>query len=377
MKLIHTSDWHFGMPLGTGNYEDCQRFFLDRLYELIQKEKVEAVLCAGDIYDSSVTNADAIRLFNDAATTLCRDLGVKFILIAGNHDSAARLSSCHELLRAAGMYVFGSLVRDPEPVLLDGDKVAVYCLPYFTRDEVTSLFPEKKEEIRSMEDAYQVVCDHIREQMDPKRKNILMAHAFIVNAELSDSDRAARVGTATAISAGVFDGFDYVALGHIHKPQVITPRVRYCGTPVKYSFGAEEKQDKGVVLVDTDTMEQTFVVLPMLRDRRTVSGTYEEILAREDIREDFLRLDITDRFAGLELFADLKEKFPWLLELTGKSLGTDRETSSLTVQELESLDDGDIMLKFLAEVAGTEPTGEQLQLFRQALEEYDRGGDLG
>ena len=377
MKIIHTSDWHLGMPIGTDTYEDCQRYFLDRLYDLIRREKVEAVLCAGDIYDSSVTRADAIALFNEAATTLCAELGVRFILIAGNHDSAARLSACSELLKAAGMYVFGNLRRDTEPVLLDGGRTAVYCLPYFTRDEVTALFPEKKEEIRSMEDAFRVVCSRIREKMDPKRRNILMAHAFIVDAELSESDRSAKVGTASAVPKSVFEGFDYVALGHIHKPQVISPRVRYCGTPIKYSFGAEESQEKGVVLIDTDTMDQTFVKLPLLRDRRTVKGTYEEILANEEIRNDYLRLEITDRYAGLELYGELKERFPYLLELSGKSLGQEQMGTSLSVEELETLDDEAIMLKFLEENFGCTPDAEQKKLFQQALNACEKEGDLG
>ena len=377
MNIIHTSDWHFGMSVGTDTYEDCQRYFLDRLYDLIQIEKVEAVLCAGDVYDSSVTNADAIRLFNEAATTLCADLGVKFILIAGNHDSAARLSSCSELLKAAGMYVYGTLPRDVQPVLLDEGRTAVYCLPYFTRDEVTALFPERKQDIRSTEDAYQVVCDHIRASMDPQRRNILMAHAYIVNAELSDSDRSAKVGTATAVSKSVFDGFDYVALGHIHKPQVIAPHIRYCGTPIKYSFGAEEKQTKGVVLIDTDTMDQTFVPLPLLRDRHTIRGTYDEIMARDDVRNDYLRLELTDRYAGVELYAALKEHFPYMLEMVGKTMGTEQVGDALTVEELETMDDEAIMLKFLAENFAVAPSERQLDLFRSALEEYEKEEDLG
>ncbi len=374
MKLIHTSDWHFGMPIGTDNYEDCQRYFIDRLCKLIQEEHAEAVLCAGDIYDSSVTNAEAIRLFNDTATKLCMELGVKFILIAGNHDSAARLSACRELLTASGMYVTGKLEKDPEPVLLDGGKVAVYSLPYFTRDEVTALFPDRKEEIRSQEDAYKVVCDHIRETMDSGRRNVLMSHAYIVSAELSDSDRSAKVGTASAVSKDVFEGFDYVALGHIHKPQVISPHIRYSGSPIKYSFGAEETQQKGVVLLDTDTMEQTFVELLLLRDRKTVTGTYEEIIAMDDIRDDYLRLQVTDRYAGLELQADLRDRFPHLLELVGKSVNGEEETSSLSIEELEKLDETDIMIKFLMESYESQPTEEQVELFRSILEETDKEG---
>lgn len=377
MKLIHTSDWHFGMPVGIGSLIDSQRYFLEQLYDLIQRERVEAVLCAGDVYDSSVTNAAAIGLFNEAATKICVDLGVKFILIAGNHDSAARLSSCRELLKGAGMYVTGKLERDPEPVLLDGGKVAVYSLPYFARDEVAELFPEEKDQIRSQEDATRVVCDHIRSTMDPNRRNIIMSHSFIVNAELSDSDRAARVGFATAVSKDVFRGFDYVALGHIHKPQIIAPGIRYSGSPLKYSFGAEEKQEKGVVLLDTDTMEERFVALPMLRDRKSFTGTFEELMALEGIEEDYLWMHVTDRYAGLELQAQMRQKYPYLLELYGKSLLEEGELSALTVEELQTMNETDIMIKFLEESFSYTPNEDQLAIFRDALEKSAEEGDLG
>ena len=377
MKLIHTSDWHFGMALGTGSYAEDQRYFLQQLYDLIRKEQVGAVLLSGDVYDSSVTNAEAIGLYNEAVTKLCLELNVKLIVIAGNHDSAARLASCRELLKAAGLYVTGRLERETEPVLLDGGKVAVYSLPFFNRDEVTALFPEKKGDIRSMETAMLAVCDHIRETMDRNRRNIVLSHSLIVNAEISESDRSARVGFATAVSKDVFDGFDYVALGHIHKPQVIAPHVRYCGSPLKYSFGSEEAQEKGVVLIDTDTMEQRFVPLVPLRERRTLEGTYEELTARQDIREDYLRLYVSDRYAGLDLVADLREKFPYLLEVYGKGLTESDGLSALSVEQLQTMDEEDIMEKFMAENFSYSPTPEQQALFRQVLNWSREEDDLG
>ncbi len=377
MKLIHTSDWHFGMPVGTSNYEDCQRYFLDRLYDLIRQENVAAVLCAGDIYDSGVVSADAIALYNDAATTLCAHLGVQFIAIAGNHDSAARLSVCRELLKPAGLHVTGRLERDVQPVILDSGNVAVYPLPFFGRDEVIALFPEEKEHIRSYEDAMAVVCQHIRKTMDPSRRNIVMSHAFIVDAELSESDRSARVGYATAVSKDVFQGFDYVALGHIHKPQIIGDHIRYSGSPIKYAFGSEESQEKGVVLIDTDTMTQTFIPLPLLRDRKTVTGTYEELIQRTDLENTYLRLQVTDRYPGLELMADLRQRFPYLLEMAGKSLTEGESLTALSVEELERMDEEDIMVKFMAENFSYDPTEDQLALFREVLawshEEEDKG----
>lgn len=367
MKIIHTSDWHFGMPVGTGSYQEDQRFFLQQLYDLIRREGAQAVICAGDVYDSSVANAEAIRLFNDAAAAICMELGAKFIVIAGNHDSAARLAAHRELLAASGLYITGRLERDVEPVLLEDGKVAVYPIPFFNRDEVAALFPERKEEIRSQETAMMVVCDHIRETIDRNRRNIIVSHALIVNAELSDSDRSARVGFATAVSKDVFDGFDYVALGHIHKPQIIAPHIRYSGSPIAYSFGSEETQKKGVVLIDTENMEQTFVELPRLRGRKTVEGTFEELMAMEELKDCYLRLKVTDRYAGLELQAELRQRFPHLLEVYGKSLTESGESSALTVEQLQKLDETDIMEKFMGEHFQYSPTPEQLALFRDVL----------
>ena len=376
MKLLHTSDWHFGMTLGTGSYAEDQRFFLDRLYRLIREEKIEALLLSGDIYDSSVVSAEAIGLYNEAMTKLCLELGVTVIAIAGNHDSAARLASCRELLKGAGLHITGKVERDPVPVLLDGGKVAVYSIPFFTRDEITALLPEKEDQIRNTETAMLAYCDHIREQMDESRKNIILSHSLIVGSELSESDRSARVGFATAISKDVFQGFDYVALGHIHKPQAIENHIRYSGSPLKYSFGAEESQEKGVVVVDTDTMEIRFVPIALKRERRNVTGTFEELLAREDIREDYLRLYVTDQYAGLELIGQLRERFPYLLEVYGKSLTEEGELSVLTVEELEEMKEEDIMIRFLAENFSAEPTCEQLQLFRDVLEWSREEGTL-
>lgn len=377
MKLIHTSDWHFGMNLGTGSYADDQRFFLEKLYALIREENVDGLLLAGDIYDSSVVSADAIALYNEAVTKLCLDLGIKVIAIAGNHDSAARLASCRELLKGAGLHILGKPERDPQPVLLDGGRVAVYSIPFFTRDEIVALLPEKKTDIRNTETAMLAYCDHIREKMDKSRKNIVLSHSLIVGSELSESDRSARVGFASAISKDVVEGFDYVALGHIHKPQAIEPHIRYSGSPLKYSFGAEEKQEKGVVLIDTDTMDIRFEPIAPKRERRTVEGTFAEIMAREDIREDYLRLYVKDKYAGLELIGQLREKFPYLLEVYGKSLSEEGELSALSVEELESMNEEDIMMKFLAENFSAEPTSEQLQLFRDVLEWSREEGTLG
>ncbi len=376
MKLIHTSDWHFGMPLGTGSYAEDQRYFLEQLYRVIRETQAEALLLAGDVYDSGLVGAEAIGLYNEAVTTLCAGLKIPVIVIAGNHDSAPRLASCRELLKASGLHVTGRLEKDPEPVLLDGGKVAVYPLPFFGREEVAALYPGEKDRCKTQEGATLVLCDHIREGMDPKRFNIILSHAMVVGAELSESDRSARVGFATAVSAQVFHGFDYVALGHIHKPQVISPTVRYSGSPLKYSFGNEERQEKGVVLLDTDTGEQTFLPIPALRGRATVTGTLAELLAREDLEDSYLRLHVTDRYAGLELIAQLREHFPQLLEVYGRGLTESDSICALSLDELHRMDEMDIMEKFMAESFHSQPSASQRELFRQVLQ-WSREEDNG
>ncbi len=377
MKLLHTSDWHFGMPLGTGSYIEEQKNFLEQLYAIIEKEKVDAVLCAGDVYDSSVSNAEAIELYNAAMTHICFQLRVPAVIIAGNHDSGARLATCRSLLKGAGLHVTGKLTRDIEPVLFEGGKVAVYAIPFFNREEVRALFPERSDEIRSEETAYQVVLDNIRAQMDPAAINIAVAHALIVDAEISESDRSAKVGHATAVSKSVFDGFDYVALGHIHKPQVISPTVRYSGSPIKYSFGAEEKQEKGVVIFDTEAKTQTVHPLSMLHDKKSVRGTLEEVKAMAQLENCYLHIELTDEYAGNAVFNELRLQFPYLLELRGKSLEESGTASSLTLEELDALDEIGIMEKFMEEICGYQPTEQQRSLFEEAVAQSQREADLG
>ena len=374
MRILHTSDWHLGMSVGTGTLAGDQRFFLEQLYSIIEEEQAYILLLAGDVYDSSVSNAEAISVYNEATTRICADMGKKMVVIAGNHDGAERLAACSELLKGAGLYVSGRLTREITPIL--AGNTAIYPLPFFNREEVIALFPEKSTEITSQEKAMKVVCDHIREEMDPSRFNIVVAHALIVSAELSESDRSARVGQASAVSKDVFEGFDYVALGHIHKPQMIDEHICYSGSPVKYSFGNEEGQQKGVVLIDTESSEIRTIPIQMLHDRKTVRGTYEEIIEREDLSEDYLRLYVSDRYAGLELLSALQQKFPYLLELYGKALEEGDGQTALTVGELQSLDEVDIMMRFCGENGGALPNEEQLSLFKEVLEWCEKEGEL-
>ena len=375
MRILHTSDWHLGMPLKLGTMIEDQRYFLDQLYSIIEEYDVDAVICAGDIYDSSVANAEAIELYSSAITKICKDLGKKMIVIAGNHDSGARLASGRELLEMTGMFVSGKIDKEIRPVSIGN--ADIYPIPFFNRDEVIAFFPEQKAEINSQEAAAKVLCDHIRENMDKSRVNIVVAHAFITSAELSDSDRAAQLGQATSVSKDVFEGFDYVALGHIHKPQAITDTIRYSGSPIKYSFGVEETQIKQVIIYDTESKEIIPVALSMLHDRKSISGTYSEIRAMDSIENCYLKVTVSDRIASLELLSELREKFPDILELYGMSYEGSGEETSITIDELTKLDETDIMMRFLEEQYHYTPNADQIDLYKAVVESIGEEADQG
>lgn len=376
MLFLHTSDWHLGASEGEYDLLEDQRFFIDEICRIIQQRQVDAVLLAGDVFDRSVASASAIRLYDYAMNRICRELHTKVLTIAGNHDSPERLSSCGQLLEIAGLYVSGAAEREPKAVSLEDTQV--FLLPWLTEEKVKSLYPEEREAIGSLTDAYRVVTGHMRQRFEPGKKHIAVSHAFITNAETSTSDRAAEIGFATQVSADVFDGFDYVALGHIHKPQNVNDRIRYCGTPMPYSFGKEETQVKSVTLLDTETMDPEIIPLPLLHKRTTLSGTFAELLDPSCTQEEktgYVRLNVTDTAVGLELLSRLRQVYPKLLIVSGKVYEGDETTITLTMEELEQLerDPREVFRSFCREELGQEATPHFVELFEKAVSRYEEG----
>lgn len=374
MIFLHTSDWHLGATEGERELREDQYFFIDEICRIIEERQVDAVLLAGDVYDRSVGSASAIRLYNYAMERICRDLKKTVLTIAGNHDSADRLSSCGSLLEKAGLYISGAAEREARVVAFDDAEV--FLLPWVTEEKVRSLYPEER--ISDLTGAYQVLTDHMRERFSPDKKHIVVSHAFITNAETSTSDRAAEIGFATQVSASVFDGFDYVALGHIHKPQNVNGHIRYSGTPMPYSFGKEESQEKSVTLLDTETMTQEIVPLPLLHQRRTLTGTYEELLnpdCPEEARTGYVRLNVTDTALGLELLSRLRQVYPHPLVVSGKAYEGDGTSISLTMEEFEQMenDPSQVFRSFCREEMGQEATLHFVELFEKAVSRYEEG----
>ena len=376
MRLLHTSDWHLGMTFRGGiSYKTDQEFAIQKICEIALAEKVDGILLAGDVFDKSIATLDALQTYNDVITYICARLDIPVYMIAGNHDGADRISQCSELLKKSGLYIAGALKKEPFVVSLSDTDI--YLLPWISTDKVKSIYPDDAEEIQFMEDAYRVVLDHYRNEFKPGKKNILVAHAFIVNAETSTSDRAAEVGTATMVGTSVFNGFDYVALGHLHGPQKINDCIRYSGTPMAYSFGKEELQEKSVVIIDTDTMAQKLVPIPQLRKRITLKGTYKELMEKEyprDILDAYVRLEITDAFVSLDTIALFREKFVNLLEISGKNIEKEDAKITMTIDELEKVvtDPVEVFKRYCQDIMGNNPSSHILTLFKDASEKYEK-----
>lgn len=376
MIFLHTSDWHLGATECEYDLLEDQRFFIDEICRIISQRNVDAVLLAGDVYDRPVASAAAIRLYNYAMNRICQELNTKVLTIAGNHDSADRLSTCGQLLEKAGLYISGAAEREPKAVSFDDAEV--FLLPWITEEKVKSLYPESQNSISSLTDAYRVVTDHMRDRFSPDKKHIVVSHAFITNSETSTSDRAAEIGFATQVSADVFAGFDYVALGHIHKPQDVNGFIRYCGTPMPYSFGKEETQVKSVTLLNTQTMEKEIIPLPLLHKRTTFTGPYEEILnpsCPEDEKNGYVRLNVTDTAIGLELLSKLKQVYPNLRMISGKVYGGGETTITLTMEKLEQMesDPREVFKSFYREEMGDEATPHFVDLFEKAVRACEEG----
>ncbi len=376
MRILHTSDWHFGKKAPViDSYERDQVFFLEQLSRIIERENIDAVLCAGDIYDSGKVGGDAMKLYTRAAVEICSRLGKTFVVTAGNHDSPDLLTACDELLEKAGLYVRGRLGSSLEPIALGDGKTEVYALPFFQPGEAAAVL--ENEGIRTMTEAVSAVLDHIRAGWDPGKKHILMAHLSVSGAELSESDRTAAnsagedghvIGGSSSIRPELFAGFDYVALGHIHKPQQLAPGVCYAGSPVKYSFGREEKQQKGVWIYDTEDDSLRFEPLAQLHERLSLQCSHEEALARTDLDNTYLRLELTDRVAGMELLAEMAERFPLLMEFYGmKPLGEGVSTS-LSSEDVRTLSPRQILGSYLKDVYGAELEDDLADQFIAALE---------
>jgi len=318
MKFMHLSDLHLGRRFGEFSLIEDQKYILGQITAMAEAEEPDALIIAGDIYDKSVPTVEAVQLFDDFLCAIAT-LDIKVFVISGNHDSAERIAFGARLMDRRGVHlsqVYGGLV---EPITLQDafGPVDVYLLPFLRPLSVRRFFPDI--EINSYHQALAQVVGSMK--IDTSRRNLLITHQFVTGALLSESEDIT-VGTADNVDAAVFDAFDYVALGHIHRPQSVgRETVRYCGTPLKYSF-SEARQEKSVTMVELcakgDVRIKTLPLVP-LRDVREVRGTFADLTARTYYQSngasDYLHITLIDEEDVMDAIGKLRVVYPNVLLL--------------------------------------------------------------
>ena len=326
MKLMHLSDLHLGKRLNEFSLLEDQSFILQQLVELVRSEQPDCVLLAGDIYDKPVPPAEAVTLFDDFLNKLAQLTTV--CVTSGNHDSAERLAFGAQLMREGGVHFCGLYTGEPQCVTLQDayGSVHIYLLPFLKPAHVRHCLPPTEvEQVTTYHEALRCAVERLH--INAAERNVLVAHQFVTGAQTAGSE-AVNVGGVDNIGAEVFAAFDYTALGHIHRAQNVgSERVRYSGTPLKYSF-AEWQQEKSVTLVELGekgSVSVTALPLAPLRDLRKLRGSYEELMSRDFYDElpkdsdgllrDFYHLTLTDEEDVPDAVQKLRSVYKNLLQL--------------------------------------------------------------
>ena len=322
MKLIHLSDLHLGKRVNEFNMLEDQEYILTKILNVIDEEKPDAVLIAGDIYDKAVPSAEAVQLFDDF---LCRLQArcPQIFVISGNHDSPERIAFASRLIEASGVHLSPVYNGRIEPHVLHDEygEVLIYMLPFVRPSHVRrALEAASDEQIVTYTDAIRAALRQAGP--DPEKRCVLVAHQFVTGASRTESEDIS-VGGLDNVDASVFAGFDYVALGHIHRAQNIGTSgvIRYCGTPLKYSF-SEAKDEKTVTIVDLGKKGEVSVRTAPLtpkREMREIRGTYEQLMTKENYEgtqtDDYLHITLTDENDIADAVSRLRVVYPNLMKL--------------------------------------------------------------
>jgi exonuclease SbcD len=357
MRLLHTSDWHIGRSLHGTDLLAEQEAVLGHLAEVVAAESVDVVLVAGDVYDRAVPSADATGVLSRVVERL-RRAGAQVVLTPGNHDSARRLGTFAGLLAAGGLHVRAETPKLDEPVLLTDEhgEVAVYGIPYLEPE--VARHELGLAEGRSHEAVLTAAMDRVRADLflRPGTRSVVLAHAFVGGGVPSESERDICVGGVDLVPAAVFDGVDYVALGHLHRPQTLSDRVRYSGSPLAYSFG-EAGQQKQAWLIELGAAGLAAVrpvPLPAPRQLTVLRGQLADLLADPalaEVEEHFLSVVLTDAVRPVDPMRQLQARFPHCVHLEWAGAGAVADGRSYT-ELVAGRSDLDVVGEFVLRVRG-------------------------
>ncbi|MFD4318942.1 exonuclease SbcCD subunit D [Streptomyces sp. NPDC058548] len=371
MRILHTSDWHLGRQLHRVPLIDEQHEFLRFLVDTVREHHVDVVAVAGDVFDRAIPPLDAIGLFDQVLEELA-GMRVPLVMISGNHDSPRRLGVNARLIERAGIHLRTAVDDCARPAVLDDEHgpVVFYGLPYLEPGLVQAHFDADKPSHQAVLGA---AMDQVRADLAtrPGTRSVVLAHAFVTGAEPSASERDITAGGVPSVSASVFDGVDYVALGHLHRCQKITERVRYSGSPLAYSF-SEADHPKAMWLIDLDAQARLGaqqILCPVPRTLGRLTATLDALLTDPEHtaqESSWLHITLTDPDRPHMAMERLKERFPHTLRL---SFTAEHHTSDECYgTRVNGHSDHDIALGFIHHVTNVPATSQEQDLLREGLE---------
>lgn len=369
MKFIHLSDLHLGKRVNEFSMLEDQRYILEKILGIIDDEKPDGVILAGDIYDKSVPPTEAVTLLDDFLVALCERERQVF-LISGNHDSAERLAFGGRLMTGCGVHLAPVYDGEIRPVTLSDEygELDVYLLPFVKPVHVRRY---AEEDIESYTDAVRAAVE--RMHVDPSRRTVLVTHQFVTGAQRSESEELS-VGGTDNVDSSVFEPFDYVALGHIHRPQHVgRETIRYCGTPLKYSF-SEAGHEKSVTVVEfaeKGAVSVRTLGLTPLRELRELRGTYDELTARgyyegTTYQRDYLHITLTDEEDIPDAVAKLRTIYPYIMKLDYDNARTRQNHEITGADEVERKPPIALFAEFY-ELQNNQPMSDEQYDFAAAL----------
>lgn len=377
MKFLHISDLHLGKRINEFSMMEDQIFILNQILEIAQTRQADGVIIAGDIYDKPVPPAEAVKVF-DLFLTKLADQKIKVFAISGNHDSPERIAFGAQLMNRRGVYVSPVYDGNAAKVVLTDDygELHLHLLPFLKPAIVRHVLEKERNEEelpQSYHEAVKAAVDRI--EVDTEKRNILIAHQFVTGAGRCDSEDVS-VGGLDNVDAEIFEAFDYVALGHIHSPQAVKREtVRYCGTPLKYSF-SEAGQAKAAVVVECRKKGQVILdtaPLVPLRDMRSIRGTYMEVTARSFYEntntEDYLQITLTDEEDVPDGLAKLRTIYPNLMQLVYDNSRTRQNQTIEMAEGVQQKSELELFKEFY-ELQNNQPMSqEQEEFVRKLMEE--------
>lgn len=399
IKIFHSSDWHLGKSLFAKSLLEDQRTALAEFTTMIALEKPDLVLLAGDLYDRSIPPEDAVKLLDQFLAKTILESRVPVAMIPGNHDSSTRVGVGADLLRAAGLHVFSTPESITSPLRIEagGVKASIYGIPYLEPSEWNYYFSElarktigaeeKWKPIRTHADALTAILEHLDDSLAKDRtegrRTVLMLHAYMTGGEPSESERPLSIGGSDLIPSELVVNFDYVALGHLHRPQIVSSdRIRYPGSLFPYSQ-SEAAQDKGAVLISLGNkpMDDAFDFLKFQTTRklRVVRGTLEELIqSGAEVSHDYVIALLSDQALPFEAFRRLSHVFPGLLHV-GREVTwsrSDAEAADVAARLVKrEISDRDVLAQFVTTAAASEISDEDREWLLAQLEAFTKAED--